>query len=98
VIAKLFAMILDHRITVWAEDEGIKATGQPGFRKDVCMTGSIFVSKSLIDEQKQTRQFALQGKASGKLYCCFVDFKKALDTLPCGLLWWVLERNMWTNP
>ena len=25
MIAKLFAMILDHRIAVWAEDEGIKA-------------------------------------------------------------------------
>ncbi len=38
--------------------------------------------------QKQTRQ----GKTSGKLYCCFVDFKKAFDTVPCGLLWQVLER------
>ena len=27
VIAQLFAMILDHRIAVWAEDEGIKAKG-----------------------------------------------------------------------
>ena len=27
VIAKLFAMILDHRIAVWAEGEGIKAKG-----------------------------------------------------------------------
>jgi len=34
VIAKLSAMILDHRIAVWAEDEGIKAKGQAGFRKD----------------------------------------------------------------
>ena len=33
VIAK-FAMILDHRIAVWAEDEGIKAKEQAGFRKD----------------------------------------------------------------
>ncbi len=31
VIAKLFAMILDHRIAVWAEDEGIKAKGQERF-------------------------------------------------------------------
>ena len=28
VIAKLFAMILDHRIAVWAEGEGIKANKQ----------------------------------------------------------------------
>ncbi len=52
------------------------------------MTDNIFVLKSLNDKQKQTRQ----GKASGNLYCCFVDFKKAFDTVPRGLLWQVLER------
>ena len=70
VIVELFAMMLDHRIAAWAEDEGIKAKGQEGFRKDFRMTDRIFVSKSLIDRQKQ----AWQGKTSGKLYCCFVDF------------------------
>ena len=82
VIAKLFAMILDHRIAVWAEDEGIKAKGQAGFRKDFRTTDNIFVLKSLIDKQKQTH---------GKLYSCFVDFKKAFDMVPRGLLWQVLE-------
>ena len=82
VIAKLFAMILDHRIAVWAEDEGIKAKGQAGFRKTFCTTDDVFVSKSLLNKQKQTH---------GKLYCCFVDFKKAFDTVPRGLLWQVLE-------
>ena len=65
-------MILDHRIAVWAEDEGIKAKGQAGFRKDFRTTDNIFVLKSLIGKQKQTH---------GKLYCCFVDFKKAFDTV-----------------
>ena len=83
VIAKLFAMILDHRIAVWAEGESIKAKGQAGSRKDFRTTDNIFVLKSLIDKQKQTH---------GKLYSCFVDFKKAFDTVPRGLLWQVLER------
>ena len=61
VLAKLFAVILDHRIAVWAEDEGIKAKGQAGFRKDFRTTDDIFVLKSLIYKQKQTRQ----GKTSG---------------------------------
>ena len=55
VIAKLFVMILDHRIAVWLEDEGIKAKGQAGFRKDHRTTDNIFVCKSLIDKQKQTQ-------------------------------------------
>ena len=29
---------------------------------------------------------------AGKLYCCFVDFKKAFDTVPRHLLWKVLEE------
>ena len=60
VLTKLFAMILYHRIAVWAADEGIKAKGQVGFKKDFCTTDNIFVSKSLIDKQRQTQQ----GKAS----------------------------------
>jgi len=56
VIAKLFAMILDHRIAVWAKDEGIKAKGKAGFRKDFRTTDNIFVLKSLIDKQTQTRR------------------------------------------
>ena len=51
VIAKLFAMILDHRIAVWAEGE---AKGQAGFRKDFRTTYNNFVLKSLIDKQTQT--------------------------------------------
>ena len=48
VIAKLFAMILDHKKTVWAEAEGIKAKGQAVFRRDFCTlsTGNI-LSQSL---------------------------------------------------
>ena len=65
VIAELFAMLLDHRIAIWAEAEGIKAKGQAGSRKDFRTTDNTFVLKSLIDKQKQTH---------GKLYCCLVDF------------------------
>ena len=45
-------MILDHRLAVWAEDEGIKAKGRAGFSKDfrTCTTDNIFVLKSLIDK------------------------------------------------
>jgi hypothetical protein len=32
-----------------------------------------------------------QNKAKKKpLYCCFVDFKKVFDTMPCEVLWQVL--------
>ena len=41
-----------------------------------------------MDKQKQSRQ---KGKA-GKLYCCFVDFTKAFDTVPRAVQWQVLEE------
>ena len=87
VVAKLFAMILEQRIASWAEEHPVKAKGQAGFRKDFCTTDNIFILRSLIDNKKQSRQ---KGKA-GKLYCCFVDFRKAFDTVPRAVLWQVLE-------
>ena len=88
VIAKLFAIILEQRITSWAEEHAVKAKGQAGFRKDFRTTDNIFILRPLIDKQKQTRQ---KGKP-GKLYCCFVDFKKAFDIVPRAVLWQVLEE------
>ncbi len=88
VIAKLFAMILEQRIASWAEEHAVKAKGQAGFRKDFRTTDNIFILRTLIDKQRQTRQ---KGKAS-KLYCCFVDFRKAFDTVPRAVLWQVLEE------
>lgn len=89
VIAKLFAMILEQRIAKWADEHGVKAQGQAGFRKDFRTTDNIFVLRALIDRQKQLRR---SGIGSGKLYCCFVDFRKAFDTVPRALLWQVLEE------
>ncbi len=86
VFAKLFAMILEQRIASGAEEHAVKAKGQAGFRKDFCTTNNIFILRSLIIKQKQSRH---KGK-SGKLYCCFVDFWKAFDTVPGDVLWQVL--------
>jgi len=71
VFAKLFAMITKHRLASRAEEHGVKARGQAGFRNNYCTTDNSFVLRSLIGKQKQARQ---KGE-SGKLYCCFVDFK-----------------------
>ena len=88
VIAKLFAIILEQRLSTWAEEHAVKAKGQAGFRKDFRTTDNIFILRSLIDKQRQTRQ---KGK-TGKLYCCFVDFRKAFDTVQRAVLWQVLEE------
>jgi len=36
ILAKLFAMILDKRLSEWAEQHGLHANNQTGFCKDYC--------------------------------------------------------------
>jgi len=71
-------MILESRISQWAETNDLRAKGQAGFRKDFRTTDNLFILHILT---KQTR---FQKK---KLYTCFVDFKKAFDTVRKDLLW-----------
>ena len=62
--------------------------GRQASKKDFRRTDNIFILRLLTDKQRQTRQ---KWKAS-KLCCCFVDFRKAFDTVPCAVLWQVLEK------
>jgi len=78
VLAKVFAMILESRISQWVETNDLRAKGQAGFRKDFRTTYNLFILRTL------TEQARFQKK---KLYTCFVDFKKAFDTVPRDLLW-----------
>ena len=81
VLAKLFAMVLEARLSNWAEDSELRAHGQAGFRKDYRTTDNVFVLQTLIAHARKTKK---------KLYCCFVDFKKAFDSVPRQRLWEVL--------
>jgi hypothetical protein len=78
ILAKLFAMILDKRLSEWTEQHGLHAKGQAGFRKDYRITNQLFILRILIE----------QNKAKNKpLYCCFMDFKKAFDIVLREVLW-----------
>jgi hypothetical protein len=81
ILAKLFAMILDKRLSKWVEKHGLRAKGQAGFRKDYHIIDQLFILRILIEQSKAKKK---------PLYCCFVDFKKAFDTLPREVLWQVL--------
>jgi len=82
ILAKVFAMILESRISQWAETNDLRAKGQAGFRKDFRTIDNLFILHTL------TKQARFQKK---KLYTCFVDFKKTFYTVPRDLLWQVLE-------
>ena len=75
---KLFTSIINNRLNEYAENHDTINWCQAGFRKSFSTADNLFVLKSLID----IMQF--QHK---KLYCCFVDFKQAFDTVWRAGLW-----------
>jgi hypothetical protein len=78
VLTKLYAMILEARLAHWAETSSSRAPTQAGFRRDHRTTDHIFTLHTLITQARAQ---------SRPLYTCFVDFKKAFDSVPRHLLW-----------
>ena len=62
----------------------MQSQGLARFRKDFRTTDQIFVIQTLVQQAKQAKQ---------KLYCCFVDFKKALNLVPRHTLWSTLQHQ-----
>ena len=83
VLSKLYATVLERRISSWAEDKGLRAAGQAGFRRDHRTSDNILILRTLIESSKALKT----GKQHGRLYACFVDFRKAFDTIPREKLW-----------
>ena len=74
--------ILESELSIWAEQNGYRSIGQAGFRKGFTTLDNIFTLRALIEE----------GKAHNKrIYCCFVDFRKAFDIVPRARLMQRLE-------
>ena len=74
---KLFTSCLYRRLTIFIEKNIVQAE-QTGFKSDFSTIDHVFVLKSLADIYLSKRQ---------RLYCCFVDYKKAFDTINRATLW-----------
>jgi hypothetical protein len=83
ILAKVFAMILEARLSSWAEERGLRARGQCGFRKNFRTTNNLYILQMLVEQSTHKCK---------KVYCCFVDFRKTFDTVPRDLLWQVLAE------
>ena len=81
---KLYVLVLEARATAWAEQSKSRAKGQAGFRKDFCTTDELLIIRTLLQQAAYERR---------RLYCCFVDIKKAFDLVPRDILWNVLKRR-----
>ena len=71
-LCRLYAAILNKRIVSWAEDKGIRAPCQAGFRPQMSTEQQLFALRHFIDRSKFQKQ---------PLFAAFVDLKKAYDSV-----------------
>ena len=72
-VGKLFNLVLNSRLDKFLEENKLIDKSQTGFTKNTRTQDHIFVLKTLIDKYTN--------KAGDKLYACFVDFRKAFDSV-----------------
>ena len=73
ILVKLYGIILEKKINEWLEMEGKWVKGQTGFRRHHSTIEHI-VTLGITAEECRNNKF--------DLFCCFVDFRKAFDTVP----------------
>ena len=77
-IGKLFTAIINNRLKLFTEKHDLIGWAQSGFRKGYATTENVFILKCLMDMMQASKK---------RLYCCFVDFKQAFDTVWRVGLW-----------
>jgi hypothetical protein len=82
LFAKLFGSMLENRISRWAEEGDKRAKGKAGFRPKHSTIDHSITLRHIIEKVWEKKEEA---------FCCFVDFKKAFDTVPRDKLWHRME-------
>ena len=84
LLAKLYGIILEKKINIiWLESEGKRAKGQAGFRRKHSTTDHLVTLRIIVQECRNDKS---------NLFCCFVDFIKAFDTVSRNNLRNILEE------
>ena len=83
-LGKVFTSVLNSRLTNFLDSDEIILENQAGLRKEYATTDHIFVLSSLIEIIKSRKQ---------KLFCAFIDFSQAFDSIWRVGLWQKLLFN-----
>ena len=78
---KIYAAILNIRLSNWIEENGYLVEEQNGFRRNRSCMEHIYILYSVINKRKLGKLF---------IYASFVDAKKAFDTVNRHCLWYKL--------
>ena len=85
-LGKLFSNLLNDRLTQFVNKNNIIGLEQAGFRSGFSTTDHMFCLKALIDIYLSKKK---------KLYCCYVDYSKAFNSVNRTELWHkMLNCNM----
>ena len=84
-LGKLFTSVINTRLNRFANETNLINENQTGFRKAYSTLDHIFLLKNFVDI------FVTNGNQ--KLYCAFVDYKKAFDTVWRSALWHKLVQS-----
>ena len=82
VLSKIFSVLLDIRLRDWAEVNNLLSIFQFGFRKNKSTIDCVFVLTSIINK--------IVNNDKKKLYCAFIDFRKAFDMVYRNGIWFKL--------
>jgi hypothetical protein len=82
-VGKLFTGLLNKRLLKWAEQHNILTDAQFSFRPGFDTTDAIFALHSFITSTLRKDK---------RLYCCFVDYTRAFDSVTHSKLWQKLVR------
>ena len=77
-MGKLFTSVVNSRLNEFVRKYNSVGAEQAGFKKDHSTIDHIFTLKSLIDLYLYKKK---------RIYCCFIDYSKAFDTIPIYKLW-----------
>ena len=82
--AKLFTSVINNRLKNWEQENEISTDAQFGFKSNHSTIDAIFILKYLIDRNLNSKK---------KLYCAFIDLKKAFDSVSRTSLWYKLIKS-----
>ena len=85
-LGKLFCHVVNDRIVKMLDSKCFIKPEQTGFRKTFRTADHIFVVKTLVDKYVQ------KCKNCSKLYACYIDMKKAFDTVWHDALFLKLQK------
>ena len=83
LLHKLFTAVLNKRVNDWSEKCNTVSDAQFGFKKGFSTVDAIYTLHSLIQNMLNNNK---------RLYCAFVDLKKAFDSVYHNALWLKLYK------